>query len=173
MRLSRGLTIVGMAGAAALLLGAGTPAGSVGVTGSKVGTRSSATIRAVYAVAAASAGQPAFYPLPSDGWVPGEISLSALHWGTLHASVSSSGQACAWLGTDSVPMLWPVGYRVRAGSLELLSASGRTVGSPGEMLDVGGGLETVTKPTPCVKVGQSVFVVQSAPSAVSSSPLPR
>lgn len=44
------------------------------------------------------------YPLPSDGWKPGDPSLSALTTGPFHAA-RRDGQVCAWLGDSFRPML--------------------------------------------------------------------
>jgi len=77
------------------------------------------------------------YPLPSDGWRPGQGVLLAGSGWHFQATLSPSG-ACT--SNDSVDYLWPSGYRVRFHPTELLDPKGRVVARQGQFMTVAGGI---------------------------------
>lgn len=102
------------------------------------------------------------YPLPSDGWKPGDPSLDALTGGPFHAA-RRDGQYCAWLGTNFRPMLWPAGYRVRLNPTELIAPDGSVVAREGEQVSAGGGGDNAKPGTPCARPGEWTFSVNGTP----------
>jgi hypothetical protein len=96
--------------------------------------------------------------LPSDGWRPGDIAMSALTGGRFHAAVVR-GTVCAWLGDSFRPMLWPAGYRVRLRPVELIAPSGAVVAREGQRTGAGGGSFPATAGTPCARAGQETFAI--------------
>ena len=113
----------------------------------------------------AAAGTPAqrarSYPLPSDGWKPGQSAMEAISSAPFHATLTRS-KACTPNG--SVSYLWPAGYRVRFHPTVLLDPTGRVVAHEGQYITVGGGIVgTASWPSAarCYK-GGGVFAIQSS-----------
>jgi len=106
------------------------------------------------------------YPLPSDGWKPGDISLTALTGGPFHAA-RRDGQVCAWLGDAFRPMLWPAGYQVRLDPVELIAPDGTVVAREGEKVDAGGGGDVAKAGTPCARPGEWTFSIMGPPGLVT------
>jgi hypothetical protein len=77
------------------------------------------------------------YPLPSDGWRPGQTAMQAISSSPFQARLTKSG-ACTSGG--SLHYLWPAGYRVRFHPTELLGPNGQVVAHEGEYITVGGGV---------------------------------
>jgi hypothetical protein len=105
----------------------------------------------------------ASYPLPSDGWKPGDPGFDALTFGPLHAS-RRGDQVCAWLGATYRPMLWPEGYSVRLNPVELIGPNGAVIAREGQTLAVGGGGNPAKAGTPCARTGQETFYVNGTPT---------
>ena len=105
------------------------------------------------------------YPLPGDGWKPGDASLDALTAGPFHAA-RRDGQVCAWLGDSFRPMLWPAGYQVRLDPVELIAPDGTVVARQGEKVDAGGGGGEAKPGTPCAHSGEWTFFISGAPGLV-------
>jgi hypothetical protein len=103
-----------------------------------------ATIQVIALSAGCSTGRAAdhavtsTYPLPSDGWKPGDSQNNVILQGNFQASLSPNG-VCAWLGPPRYRMLWPSGYRVRFNPTELIGPSGAVVAHEGEYLAFHGG----------------------------------
>jgi hypothetical protein len=113
------------------------------------------------AAAGTSAQRARSYPLPSDGWKPGQSAMEAISSAPFHALLTRSG-ACTPDG--SVSYLWPAGYRVRFHPTVLLDPAGKVVARQGQYITVGGGIVgTASWPSAahCYK-GGSVFAIQSA-----------
>jgi hypothetical protein len=102
------------------------------------------------------------FPLPSDGWKPGDPSLLALTGGTFHAVLTTNGP-CAWLGPDRRPFQWPAGYQVRFHPTELIDSSGRVVATEGQTVYFGGGGRPAPVGTPCATTNETTWYVQSGP----------
>ena len=102
------------------------------------------------------------FPLPSDGWKPGDPSLLALTGGTFHAVLTTDG-ACAWLGPDRRPFQWPAGYQVRFHPTELIDGSGHVVATEGQTVYFGGGERPAPAGTPCATTNETTWYVQSRP----------
>jgi hypothetical protein len=109
-----------------------------------------------------STPSPTIYPLPSDGWKPGDFSLDALTGGPFHAA-RVNGQVCAWLGPQFRPMLWPAGYAVRLSPAALIAPDGTVVARGGQNVSAGGGGENAKPGTPCAHAGQWTFYVSGTP----------
>jgi hypothetical protein len=77
------------------------------------------------------------YPLPSDGWRPGQVAMTAVSSRPFRATVTQSG-ACT--SDASVDYLWPAGYRVRLHPTVLLNPAGRIVAHQGQYITAGGGV---------------------------------
>ena len=71
------------------------------------------------------------YPLPSDGWQPGQPEYHVLGSGTFEAVLTRQG-ACAWLGPAKYVILWPEGYGVRFHPTELIGPTGKVLAKAGE-----------------------------------------
>jgi hypothetical protein len=126
----------------------------VGVLASVVGPLSGAS-------AATSRHRTLSYPLPSDGWKPGQGAMEAISSGPFHATLTQSG-ACT--SSASVDYLWPAGYRVRFHPTVLLDPRGRVVAHQGQYVTVGGGfVGTASWPSAarCYK-GGDVWAIQGA-----------
>jgi len=79
------------------------------------------------------------FPLPSNGWKPGDRSMMAMIWGEFHATLTDEG-ARAWLGSNSdLLYLWPLGFRVRFNPTELIGPEGRVLATEGDLLSFAGG----------------------------------
>lgn len=80
------------------------------------------------------------YPLPTDGWKPGDSAVIAALFGRFHATLTTSG-ACAWMTSPNhgTVYLWPKGYRVRFHPTELLSPNGKVVARQDQEVNAGGG----------------------------------
>ena len=102
------------------------------------------------------------YPLPSDGWQPGDTSLLALAGGAFHATLTSTG-ACAWIGGGTTAFLWPAGYTVRFDPTVLIDPTGKIVATEGETIDLAGGQIPASSPGRCARPGQPVWSVMSSP----------
>jgi hypothetical protein len=76
------------------------------------------------------------YVLPTHS---GEINLASIRDGKLHITIRQEGKACAWVGDEQAPTLWPPGYAVLDNPLRLLDEKGETVAKDGDMVTVGGG----------------------------------
>lgn len=111
----------------------------------------------------APSGTSKVFPLPSDGWKPGDPALDALAIGPFHATRLQNGQVCAWLGTRFRPTLWPQGYHARLHPVQLLGPGGRVVAEAGDVLSTGGGGEPAPAGTPCAHAGQWTWSVMSVP----------
>jgi hypothetical protein len=81
------------------------------------------------------------YRLPSDGWKPGDISMSAAFHGRFYAIHTTSG-ACAWIGEpgERVNYLWPAGYSIRLHPTELVNPKGKVIAHQGQEISSGGGV---------------------------------
>jgi len=117
---------------------------------------------------AAPASTSRVFPLPSDGWKPGNPALDALAIGPFHATRLKDGQACAWLGARFRPTLWPQGYHVRLHPVELLGPGGRVIAEAGDVLSTGGGGNPASAGTPCAKPAQWTWSVMSVPRLIQS-----
>lgn len=100
------------------------------------------------------------FPLPSDGWKPGDGAELALTGGSFHAVLKRAG-ACAWLGSGDMSYFWPAGYTVRFHPTVLLDGQGHVVAKEGEHLKFGGGERPALTATRCSAQGQSLWNVQS------------
>ncbi len=89
------------------------------------------------ASAATSSQRSRSYPLPSDGWEPGQAAMQAISSGKFQATLTPSG-ACT--SDASVDYLWPAGYRVRFHPTVLLDPTGGVVAHQGQYVTVGGGI---------------------------------
>jgi hypothetical protein len=89
------------------------------------------------ASAATSSQQTRSYPLPSDGWKPGQAAMEAISSAPFQATLSRSGTCTSGAHVD---YLWPAGYRVRFHPTVLLDPSGRVVAHQGQYVTVGGGI---------------------------------
>jgi hypothetical protein len=76
------------------------------------------------------------YPLPSDGWKPGQGAMEAISSGPFFATLTRSG-TCTSDGL--ITYLWPAGYRVRFHPTVLLDTAGKVVAHQGQYITVGGG----------------------------------
>ena len=86
--------------------------------------------------AGCSSGPPALgaakvYPLPSDGWKPGQPEGHVIFTGNFDAVLTSQG-ACAWIGPPRTLMYWPAGYGVRFNPTELIGPHGEVMATKGE-----------------------------------------
>lgn len=106
------------------------------------------------------------YPLPSDGWKPGDPALLALTGGAFHAA-RRNGQVCAWLGDAFRPMLWPAGYQVRLDPVELIAPDGAVVALEGEKVSAGGGGDVAKAGAPCARPGEWTFSIMGPPMLVT------
>jgi hypothetical protein len=100
------------------------------------------------------------YPLPSDGWKPGQAAMEAISSAPFHAKLTRSG-TCTSNGL--IDYLWPAGYRVRFHPTVLLDPTGEIVARQGQYVTVGGGfVGTASWPNAarCYK-GGGVFAIQS------------
>jgi hypothetical protein len=100
------------------------------------------------------------YPLPSDGWKPGQSAMEAISSAPFHATFTRSG-TCTSDGV--IDYLWPAGYRVRFHPTVLLDPTGRIVAHQGQYVTVGGGfVGTPSWPSAarCYR-GGNVFAIQS------------
>jgi|ERR1700722_12251392 hypothetical protein len=112
------------------------------------------------AFAAAPSQRTRTYPLPSDGWRPGQAAMEAISSSPFHATLSRSGTCTS---DGSISYLWPVGYRVRFHPTVLLDPKGKVVAHQGQYITVGGGfVGTASWPSAarCYK-GGNVFAIQS------------
>lgn len=101
------------------------------------------------------------YPLPSDGWKPGEAAMEAVTSAPFHATLTQSGTCTSG---RSVDYLWPAGYRVRFHPTVLLDPAGRIVAHQGQYVTVGGGVVgTASWPSAarCYK-GGDVWAIQGS-----------
>jgi hypothetical protein len=101
------------------------------------------------------------YPLPSDGWKPGQGAMEAISSAPFHARLTRS-RTCTSDG--SISYLWPAGYRVRFHPTVLLDPTGKVVAHQGQYITVGGGIVgTASWPSAarCYK-GGNVFAIQSS-----------
>ena len=113
------------------------------------------------ACAAPPAERTRSYPLPSDGWKPGQGAMEAISAAPFHATLTRSG-ACT--SDRSVSYLWPAGYRVRFHPTVLLDPAGKVVARQGQYVTVGGGfVGTASWPSAarCYE-GGNVFAIQSS-----------
>ena len=78
------------------------------------------------------------FPLPSDGWKPGQPETGVILTGDFDASITSHG-ACAWLGPARYVILWPAGYRVKFHPTELIGPAGQVVARAGQYIGFEGG----------------------------------
>jgi hypothetical protein len=67
--------------------------------------------------------------------------------GPFHASMRG-GVACAWIGSEGLPDLWPAGYRVRFHPTELIDPHGRVVARQGQVVSSAGGIDPGTPGEP-------------------------
>ena len=118
---------------------------------------------------AAPAGSSKVFPLPSDGWKPGDPALDALAIGHFHATRLENGQVCAWLGASFRPTLWPQGYHVRLHPVQLLGPGGRVIAKAGDVVSTGGGGRPAPAGTPCAKAGQWTWSVMSLPRVTQTT----
>jgi hypothetical protein len=112
------------------------------------------------ASAATSAQRTRSYPLPSDGWKPGQGAMEAISSAPFHATLTRSGTCTS---DGSIGYLWPDGYRVRFHPTVLLDPTGKVVAHQGQYVTVGGGIVgTASWPSAarCYKSG-NVFAIQS------------
>jgi hypothetical protein len=94
--------------------------------------RVAATLLFVVAGTACGAqGSTRVYPLPSDGWRPGQPAGIAIFTGIFDAELTSQG-ACAWLGPGKFVNLWPVGWGVRFHPTELIGPDGKVLAKKGQ-----------------------------------------
>ncbi len=103
------------------------------------------------------------YPLPSDGWKPGQGAMEALSSGPFQATLTKSGPCTS---DGSTGYLWPAGYKVRFHPTVLLDPKGRVVAHQGQYITVGGGIVgTASWPSAarCYR-GVQVWAIQSSVS---------
>lgn len=108
-----------------------------------------------------AATPPVAYPLVSDGWAPGQQSMTALRQGPFHARLVN-GTACAWVGDQAtIPTEWPAGWTVTFNPTRLRDPAGKVAAVDGQMLNLGGGeiTTTVTAPACGVSPGARVWAV--------------
>ena len=98
------------------------------------------------------------YPLPSDGWKPGDAAFTALIGGVFEAKLTPEG-ACAGLGSTTA--FWPEGYHVRFHPTELLDPSGMIVARQGERVTAGGGVEPANYHANRCADGSQTLVIMS------------
>jgi hypothetical protein len=113
------------------------------------------------AAAATSSHRARSYPLPSDGWKPGQPAMTALSFLPFRVSVTHSGTCTS---NGSLGYLWPAGYRVRIHPTVLLDPKGRVVARQGQYVSVGGGIVgTASWPSAarCYKAGD-VWAIQGS-----------
>ena len=81
--------------------------------------------------------------------------------GPFHATLSSAGVACAWLGENSGPTIWPQGWQVRFHPTQLIDPSGKVVATEGDLLTAGGDAGGPEEPTdrPCIPAKTSPTVI--------------
>ena len=99
------------------------------------------------------------YPLPSDGWKPGQGAMEAISSAPFHATLTRLG-TCTSDGL--IDYLWPAGYRVRFDPTVLLDPTGKIVAHQGQYVTVGGGaVGTASWPSAarCYK-GGAVWAIQ-------------
>jgi len=89
------------------------------------------------AASAASTHRTRSYPLPSDGWKPGQAAMQALSSWPFQATLLHS-RVCT--SNRSMDYLWPARYRVRFHPTVLLNPMGRVVAHQGQYVTVGGGI---------------------------------
>jgi hypothetical protein len=89
------------------------------------------------AAAATSSQRTRSYPLPSDGWKPGQAAMQAISSAPFQATLTQS-RTCT--SSAHVDYLWPAGYRVRFHPTVLLNPRGRVVAHQGQYVTVGGGI---------------------------------
>jgi hypothetical protein len=113
------------------------------------------------AAAATSSQRARSYPLPSDGWKPGQPAMTALSFLPFRVTVTHSGTCTS---NGSLGYLWPAGYRVRFHPTVLLDPKGRVVAHQGQYVSVGGGIVgTASWPSAarCYKAGD-VWAIQGS-----------
>jgi hypothetical protein len=90
---------------------------------------------------------PGTIALPSDGWKPGMAMMLVGFRGPFHASMRG-GVACAWIGSEDLPDLWPAGFRVHFHPTELIDPQGHVVAREGQVVSSAGGVDPGTSGQP-------------------------
>jgi hypothetical protein len=80
------------------------------------------------------------YPLPSNGWRPGDPTHLAAWNGPFHADLTPDGPE-AWLGDRSKRMTWPAGWSVKFNPSTLIDPDGNVFARDGDQLSAAGGLD--------------------------------
>ncbi len=125
-----------------------------------IGVLATGALPSSEAAAASPAQRTRSYPLPSDGWKPGQSAMEAVSSAPFHATLTRSGTCTS---DRSISYIWPAGYRVRFHPTVLLDPAGKVVARQGQYVTVGGGfVGTASWPSAarCYK-GGSVFAIQS------------
>jgi hypothetical protein len=124
-----------------------------------VGVLASVACPLSVAATATSAHRTRSYPLPSDGWRPGQPAMAALSSAPFQPTLTKSGTCTS---SSSIDYLWPEGYRVRFHPTVLLDPSGKVVAHQGQYVMVGGGVVGIPSwpsAARCYKGGQ-VWAIQ-------------
>jgi hypothetical protein len=100
------------------------------------------------------------FPLPTDGWKPGEPAFLAKSGGVFHAWRTADG-ACARWGHQRRTALWPAGYTVAFSPTRLIDPAGHVVAREGDWITVGGGLTKGPRTTRCMNGQPETFGVMS------------
>ncbi|TCO19256.1 hypothetical protein EV652_114237 [Kribbella steppae] len=103
--------------------------------------------------------------IPTSGWKPGGMSLTALTSGVLRATP----EGCPYLGQrdprsagSRTPLVWPAGYTARYANdktIEVLAPNGAVVAREGADLSAGGGLIPLSQQHPCTFGDTDAFVI--------------
>ncbi len=102
-----------------------------------VGVLTSVACPLSVAAAATSSQRTRSYPLPSDGWKPGQAAMQGISSAPFQATLTQS-RTCT--SSAHVDYLWPAGYRVRFHPTVLLDPRGQVVAHQGQYVAVGGGI---------------------------------
>lgn len=105
------------------------------------------------------------YPLPSDGWQPGQPEAGVTWTGNFEASLTKQG-ACAWLGPAKYITVWPAGYRVRFNPTELIAPDGQVAAEGGQYVGFEGGHlpAGIAVPSYCGNPTTGAFMLQGPSS---------
>lgn len=101
------------------------------------------------------------YPLPSDGWKPGQPEVPVILTGNFEAMLTKKG-ACAWLGPAKFVTVWPAGYSVRFNPTELIAPGGHVAAKAGEYVGFNGGQVSpgAALPSYCGNPSTGAFMLQ-------------
>lgn len=98
-------------------------------------------------------------PLPHYTARAGSGAMTGLTSGAFHAA-KTGADACAWVGHDRRPFLWPDGYSVDFSSRpRLIDPHGNVVASEGQRLVLGGGSMPAAAASACGAREEETFYV--------------